>query len=135
MLEALQREFGEAIESAEQVGRELRARVAAGQLVRVAHFAKEHGFEYPADITAVDTRAELRVVYRLISLETGQHLVISVGLPRSGGRLPSLVGLFQGAEWLEREVFDLFGVRFDGHPNLRRILLTDDWEGHPLLKT
>jgi NADH-quinone oxidoreductase subunit C len=117
------------------VGRELRARVTPGSLVPFVQACKNEGFSYPADITAVDTGSELRVVYRLISFATGQHMVISVGVPRSGARVPSLTGPFRGADWLEREVYDLFGVRFDGHPDLRRILLTDDWEGYPLLKS
>ena len=143
MLEKLRAQFGDAIESAEEVGlpatrpagRELRVQVAARSLIELARAAKEQGFAYPADITAMDTNETLRVVYRLISFATGQHLVISVSAPRSGARLPSLTAVFRGAEWPEREVYDMFGVRFDGHPYLRRILLTDDWEGHPLLKS
>jgi len=135
MLEALQSQFGEAIISAEQVGRELRLRVSANRIQDIARCCKEKGFAYPADITATDTGTELHVVYRLMRLETDEQIVISVPVSRTGGRLPSLCGVFAGAEWPEREVYDLFGVRFDGHPDLRRILLTDDWEGHPLLKT
>ncbi len=134
MIEELRSRFGEALLSAEQVGRELRVSVAAAALPEVAAFAKEHGFHYPADITAWDAGDELRVVYRLVDLASGEHLVITVPAPRSGARLPSLVPIFGGADWPEREIYDLFGVRFDGHPDLRRILLTDDWEGHPLLK-
>jgi NADH-quinone oxidoreductase subunit C len=135
MLDKLRSQLGEVIESAEEVGRELRLRAAAGSLVALARACKQEGFGYLADITAADTGEELRVVYRLISLASGQHVVISVGAPRSGARLPSVTELYRGAEWPEREVYDMFGVRFDGHPDLRRILLTDDWEGHPLLKS
>jgi NADH-quinone oxidoreductase subunit C len=134
-LAALQSQFGDEIQSAEEMGRELRLRVGPATLVALASACKALGFTYPADITAVDTGTELRVIYRLISLTTGQQLVISVSAPRSGARLPSLTSVYHGAEWTEREVYDLFGVRFEGHPDLRRILLTDDWEGHPLLKT
>ena len=135
MLDSLKSQFGEAIESAEQVGRELRLRLAAGAVVELARYCRNQGYTYLGDITAADTGSELRVVYRLISLASGQHIVISVGTPRAGARLPTLTGVYRGAEWPEREVYDLFGVRFDGHPDLRRILLTEDWEGHPLLKT
>jgi len=134
MKDEIQREFGEAVATAEQVGQELRVRVAPGALAGLARFCRDRGCHYPADITAVDAAGELRVVYRLAAPETGQQVVISVPVPRAGGRLPSLCGIYPGAEWPEREVHDLFGVRFDGHPDLRRILLTDDWEGHPLLK-
>jgi NADH-quinone oxidoreductase subunit C len=134
MLDDLRSKFGETIASAEQIGRELRLTLAGPALLDVCTFCKEKGFRYLADITAVDTGGELRVVYRLCSMETGQHVIVSMPVPRSGGRLPTLCGVYAGAEWPEREVYDLFGVRFDGHPNLRRILLTDEWEGHPLLK-
>jgi len=134
MLTDLQQRFGDAIEAAEQVGRELRLLIAPTSLVALCRFCKESGFSYPADITAVDTGRELRVVYRLISLNASQQIVISVVIPRSGGGLPSVCGVYAAADWLEREVYDLFGVRFEGHRNLRRILLTDDWQGHPFLK-
>jgi NADH-quinone oxidoreductase subunit C len=135
VLDELRAQFGEGIESAEEVGRELRLTVKAGCLVELAQACKAQGFGYPADITAADVGGELRVVYRLVAMATGGHVVISVRVPRSGGRLPTLTGVYRGAEWPEREVYDMFGVRFDGHPDLRRILLTDDWEGYPLLKS
>jgi len=134
MIDLLRSQLGEAVQSAEQGGDELRVRLPASSLMAAARLCKEHGYNYPCDLTAVDTRSELVMVYRLISLNSGQQVVLSVGLPRSGARVPTLSGVYGAAEWLEREAFDLFGVRFEGHPDLRRILLTDDWEGHPLLK-
>jgi NADH-quinone oxidoreductase subunit C len=134
MRELLQRELGEALQACEQVGKELRIRVAPQALVAVAGLCKQHGYTYPCDITAVDMRTELVLVYRLIAPDSGEQVVVKVGAARSGARIPTVSGVYAAAEWLEREVYDLFGVRFEGHPDLRRILLTDDWEGHPLLK-
>jgi len=140
ILDELKAQFGEEIESAvwqEPFGSaqgELRLRLRPASLVAVCRLCKERGYSYLSDITAVDTGSEMRVVYRLVSLQDGGQVVISVGVPRTGGSLPSLTSVFQGANWTEREVYDLFGVRFQGHPDLRRILLTDDWEGHPMLK-
>lgn len=138
MLEEIKARFGDEIEvtaGQEQAPAELRLRLRPSALVACCRFCQERGYRYPADITAVDTGSDMRVVYRLVSLETGEHIVISVGVPRSGGSLPSVTSVFRGADWPEREVYDLFGVRFIGHPDLRRILLTDDWQGFPLLKT
>ena len=133
--EDLRAQFGDEIESGETVGLELRVRLRPTSLLAVCRLAKERGYSYFSDLTAVDTGSEMRVVYRLASLQQGGQVVISVGVPRTGGTLPSLTSVFQGANWPEREVYDLFGVRFQGHPDLRRILLTDDWQGYPMLKS
>jgi NADH-quinone oxidoreductase subunit C len=75
------------------------------------------------------------VVYELSSTELHHRLRVKVGLPEEDPRVPSVTGLFPTADWHERETYDFFGVVFDGHPDLRRILLPDDWEGWPLRKT
>jgi len=134
MLEALTREFGEAIEASEQVDRELRLALPAASLVAACQFLKGKGYDYLHDVTAVDTGTELRLVYRLVQRAGASHVVIRVTARRAGAVIPSLAGVYRAAEWPEREVYDLFGVRFSGHPDLRRILLPEDWSGHPLLK-
>ncbi len=76
----------------------------------------------------------LRVIYGLRTRGKGTQLVTwQVNVP-TGGAVPTLVPLFAGADWQEREQYDLLGVRFDGHPDLRRLMLAEDWEGHPLRK-
>ncbi len=75
------------------------------------------------------------VVYELSSTEFHHRLRVKVGLSDEDPRVPSVTGLFPTADWHERETYDFFGVVFDGHPDLRRILLPDDWEGWPLRKT
>jgi len=93
------------------------------------------------DLTAVDRlgrggfeTARFEVVYRLHSPELRQRLRVHVALDQQAPTIDSVVGLWPAAEWLEREVFDLFGIRFRGHPDLRRILLEADYEGAPLRK-
>ncbi|MDR7482575.1 MAG: NADH-quinone oxidoreductase subunit C [Armatimonadota bacterium] len=89
------------------------------------------------DLTAVDrhpTEPRFEVVYLLTGLQPPVRLRVKARLPADRPVIGSVTGLWPGADWLEREVYDLFGIRFEGHPNLSRILLPDDWEGHPLRK-
>ena len=75
------------------------------------------------------------VVYELASTEHHHRLRVKVGVSEDDPHVPSVTGLFRTADWYERETYDFFGIVFDGHPDLRRILLPDDWEGWPLRKT
>ena len=102
-----------------------------------ARFAKETlACKFFSFLTAVDFKAEgLEVVVRLDNLETGLALSIKTRLGAGVSTCESLVPVFRGANWMERECFDMFGIQFQGHPDLRRILLGDDWVGHPLLKS
>ena len=89
------------------------------------------------DLTAVDylgRTPRFEVVYQLHSLVHGHHLRVKVGVPEDEPIVPTATGLWKSALWAEREVWDLFGIRFEGHPDLRRILLYDEFEGHPLRK-
>ena len=96
---------------------------------------EELKFNLLTDATALDRyplepRFELN--YQLVSIPLRQKLRIRVKLNGSDPVVDSLVPVWAGANWLEREIFDMFGIQFTGHPDLRRILLPDDWEGHPL---
>jgi len=75
------------------------------------------------------------VIYELRSMEHHHRMRVKVGLAEGDAHLPSVTPMFPTANWHERETFDFFGIVFDGHPDLTRILLPDGWEGHPLLKT
>ena len=101
--------------------------------------APDQRYDYLVDVTAVEYRDRerpLEVVYFLRSLERGADLRVKVELPQDGElAVDSVVQLWRGADWLEREVFDLFGITFRGHPDLRRILMWETYaEGHPLRK-
>ncbi len=93
-------------------------------------------FEVLSDLTAVDLPKEdkIQVVYHLYSYSKRHQIVLKVGLPREKPQVATMEVVWKTANWLEREVFDLFGVDFEGHSDLRRIMLPEDWVGHPLLK-
>ncbi len=97
----------------------------------------EEHYDHLADVTAVDYGGgrPIEVVYQLWSIPRRKALRVKCELPLSALEIDSATALWAGADWLEREVYDLFGVRFRGHPNLRRILMPDNYaEGHPLRK-
>lgn len=94
-------------------------------------------FNVLADLTAMDwfpSEPRFEVVYSLLSYGRHERIRIKVKVSGADPYIESVTGLWAGASPFEREVFDLFGIRFQGHPDLRRILLPDDWEGHPLRK-
>jgi NADH-quinone oxidoreductase subunit C len=94
-------------------------------------------FNYLADITCVDwfpSEPRFEVVYHLLSISKKERVRLKVRLNGSSPALDSVTLVWPAANYFEREVFDLFGVRFAGHPYLRRLLMPEDWEGHPLRK-
>jgi len=98
----------------------------------------EFGFNFLSDITAVDyypqAAPRFHVVYNLYSLPHNVRVCLRVPLDAGEANIPTLEGLFPNANWHEREMYDMFGIRFEGHSDLRRILMPYDWEGHPLRK-
>jgi NADH-quinone oxidoreductase subunit C len=129
--------LGERLGAAPAVeGGTLTAAIPPDRWLDLARLARhELGCRYFAFSTAVDWKdAGLEVVARVENLEAGFALMMRTRLGPGQTRCPSLTGLWRGADWMERECYDMFGVRFEGHPDLRRILLPQDWEGHPLLK-
>lgn len=88
------------------------------------------GVHYPDD----DTGRELRAVYHLMSITHGRRLRLEVSAPESDPHIPSLYQVYPTTDWHERETYDFFGIQFDGHPALARILMPDDWVGHPQRK-
>jgi len=131
------------VEPAAVLGGSLRAgqvalQIAADRIVPVCRFLKEEqGIRRLSGLTGVDwfpDEPRFEVVYLLHSIERGLRLRLKCRLPGEKPEIDSITGLWPGANWYEREVFDLFGVGFRNHPDLRRIMMPEDWTGHPLRK-
>ena len=101
---------------------------------------EQHGFDLLVDITCVDylnyrdAKDRFGLVYLLANTETNQRITVRCFVHDPEPTVPSVVGLWEGANWLEREVWDMFGIRFAGHPDLRRILLPEEFAARPLRK-
>jgi len=108
--------------------------VSSDRLHAAAEDLKHLGFDRLGMLTAVDRGEHFEMVYRLQSRAMHAGMFLKCEVLREDPVVSSLTDLWPSADWLEREVYDLFGIRFAGHPDLRRILLPDDWVGHPLRK-
>ena len=113
------------------------ALVPVDELVGFVTAVRDAGYEMFVDLCAVDylsRRPRFEVAINLVSIAPAKRLRILVGVDGSDPVAPSITGVYPGANFYEREAWDLFGIRFEGHPDLTRILLPDEWEGHPLRK-
>ncbi len=138
-LAALQNMFGDRAIS--EFRGETRVVVPADSIYDVLKQLKEeHRFDMLVDITCVDyldypdATDRFGLVYLLANTETNERLTVRCFVNDPEPTVPSMVGLWEGANWLEREVWDMFGIRFDGHPDLRRILLPEEFTAFPLRK-
>jgi NADH-quinone oxidoreductase subunit C len=142
IVEILTDRFGPAILAAYPEDLHPRVHVAAERWLEIAAFCRAEptlALDWLACASGVDYIAEgkLAMVYDLWSFSHRHHLAVKVFCPRDGedaAILPSVAGVWPAAGWHEREAYDLLGITFTGHPDLRRILLADDWEGFPLRK-
>ena len=134
-------DFDSAIESVIVDRGELTLHVKRERLVEVARILRDKEtlrFEVCLGVTGVhypeDKGRELHAVYPLLSLTHNRRIRLEVSVPESDPHIPSLVEVWGGNNWHERETWDMFGIIFDGHPGLTRILMPDDWQGHPQRK-
>lgn len=139
IIEALQKKFPEKIgEVTQQFGDDIII-FKSGALLDIAHFLKDKPYEYTMllDITCVDfPKEEMRfeMVYHFLSLSLNDRIRLKTRLSTASPHIKSLTSIWRNANWLEREVYDMFGVKFDNHPYLKRIFMYDGFEGHPLRK-
>jgi NADH-quinone oxidoreductase subunit C len=138
VVEALQSEFGKDVIEVSLYANEHTVRVAVNRIVDVCLFLKDdHGFTYLIDIGSVDRFTEderFEIFYNLVSIEDGRRIRLKVRVDEEDPVVPTLTSVFRAADWNERECFDMLGVRFEGHPDLRRIYLPEDFEHHPQRK-
>jgi NADH-quinone oxidoreductase subunit C len=138
LAERLRERFPEVLE----VRGEVSVTVAAEELLEALAYLRDQqdlGFGFLSDLTCTDWPGldpRFWLAYQLLSMEHRHRLRVKVGLPPQPDppHVPSLTPTFRTANWMEREAFDFFGVVFDGHPDLRRIEMPEDWVGHPLRK-
>jgi len=135
---ALQAKLADGVRSVTTFRGQTTAQIELGLIVRACQVMREElGFELLAALTCVDYWPEeprFSVVYQLYSVQHNELLGLRVAVDSRLGEVPSVVSVYPNANWHEREVFDMFGVRFSGHPDLRRLIMPHDWEGHPLRK-
>lgn len=140
LVQKIRAQFGDAVIDASEFIRQLSIRVAPTNIVAICDFLRrdvESRFNYLTDVTCVHlpdrSEAPFDVVYNLYSIPTGERVRLKAAVSENDG-IESVTGVWPTANWMEREVFDLFGINFLNHPDLRRILLPPEWEGHPLRK-
>ena len=116
---------------------ELTVTVARESIVAACEAVKAAGYNFFEDVTAVDwypSEPRFQISYSILSFSLKRRVRIVVRLAGDDAALDSITSVWPAANFYEREVFDLFGVHFGGHPNLRRIMMPEDWQGHPLRK-
>ena len=116
---------------------ELTITVASESIVAAAQALQKAGYNFFEDVTAVDwypASPRFQISYHIVSHSLKERIRLRVMVDEASPALDTIVSVWPSANYYEREIFDLFGVRFDGHPNLRRIMMPEDWSGHPLRK-
>ena len=128
----------EAVKGGKYDRNELTLEIATGKIASVCGFLKyDQAFVRLSTVTAVDrypSEPRFEVVYHLHSVERKSRVRLKCRVRGEDPVIDSVTGVWRGANWYEREIFDLFGIRFMNHPDLRRILMPDNWEGYPLRK-
>ena len=130
-------QFPEAVEESREISEVSTLTVKANEIVYICAFLKEDAelrFDYLMSLSAVDWPDRFDVVYHLYSIPHRHYVTLKVKVDKQKPLVPSVTSVWKAANWQEREVYDMFGIEFDGHPDLRRILLEPDWEGFPLRK-
>jgi NADH-quinone oxidoreductase subunit C len=139
-VEVLQTAFPDAVQDIQRFRGDITVQVDGESIAEVCRYCRDtKGLEYNflSDVTGVDYYPQdprFAVIYQLYSMAHNRSLCLKVYLTDEEPSLPSVTPVYPAANWSEREVYDLFGITFTGHPDLRRILMPENWDGHPLRK-
>jgi NADH-quinone oxidoreductase subunit C len=142
VVDNLERRFGDALQRVSDDRGELTVWIERGRVHDLLRHCKDDAelrFDFCMDVTAVDYlklggHPRFAVVYHLYSLSTGRRLRVKTGVPESDPVAPTATDIWKSTDWFEREVYDMFGIRFEGHPNMKRILCHHEFVGHALRK-
>ncbi|MBE3597011.1 MAG: NADH-quinone oxidoreductase subunit C [Hydrogenibacillus sp.] len=141
LVAALRQAFGETVVLEAQVNPSMYGApllyVQTERIADVARYLRDEPslrLDFLNDLHGIDFPDRMEVFYFLQSHQHGHFVALKVRVDRENPHVPTITGIYPAADWQERETYDHFGIIFDGHPNLRRILLPDDWVGHPLRK-
>lgn len=141
VVEAIQARFGDAVVATHAWRGDDTVVVKREALVEICQFLRDDeamAFEMPIDVCGVDYQGwktpRFEVVYHLNSISKRHRIRLKVQLAEDDAVVPSVTGVWRGVDWFEREAWDMYGVHFEGHPNLERILMYPEFEGHPLRK-
>ena len=134
MIDTLKREFGDSIlEISEPKEHRIDVLITEDKIIEVANYVKhDMGFTIPNMCTGIDYKDKMQVVWHVGSPNGPTLLVLKVNIDRDECDTDSLTPIWEGMNWHERETYDLLGVNFQNHPDLRRLLMPENWEGHPL---
>lgn len=134
MLQELQNGFGDKLEITEDQFFTFLKITPADLLALMKKLRDNYGFNYLTNVSSVDSGDEFEVIYHIYSIPQNYKIAVKASIPRNKAEIDSVFSIWPAADWQEREVYDLMGIKFAGHPNLIRVLLPDDFEGHPLRK-
>ncbi len=138
LVQDIQEIFNGAVKSICEFRGETTLLVETTQIVKICQYLKDHhGFNYCADICGADRFTEedrFEVIYNLTNLDKQLRLRLKVRVSEDNPVVPSVTSVWKGANWHERETYDMYGIRFDGHPDLRRMYMPEDFEYYPLRK-
>jgi NADH-quinone oxidoreductase subunit C len=140
VVDRVKQEFSGAVLEVSSFRGENTLQIRPGDLLPLCRFLRddpEMAFDFLIDLCGVDylpREPRFQVVYHLCSTRTRLRLRLKVSLPGTDPKIASVFSVWKAADWMEREAFDMYGITFTGHPDLRRILLTPEWQGYPLRK-